>query len=340
MAGRKKYENQDAVFEDLVQFFDVEELVEAIARSGWQDYEPLIVLRGQRAVLEGNRRLAALRVLSDPSLRQGMRGLGTEPLHPEAIPDRVRVRWVTDRAEARSFIGFKHINGPFKWDALAKARYAADWCAEGVDTTTIARQLGDTHNTVVRLVNGWNVLRQSERLGFDLGQITKKPLALSHLYTALARPNVRRFLGLDSELRASHALGRDPVPPSHEGELMSLMTWLYGQGNRDRLVKSQNPYLNQLVKVLGHETALSTLRSTGDLNRAYIEIEDKSERFREALIKAMLKASDAASLVAHYSGNRSLMGTGDSLRKTVGSLHRSMREVRDRIQFGEDPDGD
>jgi len=41
------------------------------------------------------------------------------------LPEEVRVRWVDDRAEARSFIAFKHINGPFKWDALAKAKYAA-----------------------------------------------------------------------------------------------------------------------------------------------------------------------------------------------------------------------
>ncbi|MEZ5284996.1 MAG: hypothetical protein R2712_09350 [Vicinamibacterales bacterium] len=29
--------------------------------------------------------------------------------------------------QAREFIGFKHINGPHKWDAIAKARFAANW---------------------------------------------------------------------------------------------------------------------------------------------------------------------------------------------------------------------
>ena len=330
-AAEREYQNQAEVLEDLVLFFDVEELVEAIARSGWQDYEPLIVLREGRTVLEGNRRLAALRLLSNASLREQLSLTIPEALHPKAIPDQVRVRWVKDRAEARAFIGFKHINGPFKWDALAKARYAAAWCEEEVDATAIARQLGDTHNTVVRLVNGWNVLQQSRKLGFDMEQVTRKPLALSHLHRALARPNVRRFLNLDPDLPASRALGPDPVPLSHRKELLTLMAWLYGQNDQERVIRTPNPDLNRLVQVLGNENALSTLRQTGDLHKAYVELEDKSERFRSALTAAMGKVAEAASLVAHYRKGNDLMRTGTELRRTVVQLHESMRAVRDHF---------
>jgi hypothetical protein len=85
----------------------------------------------------------------------------------------VRIRWVDNRAEARAFIGFKHINGPFKWDALAKAKYAAQWLDDGGDISTISRTLGDNHNTVRRLVNGWFVLQQALEDGFDLDQISR-----------------------------------------------------------------------------------------------------------------------------------------------------------------------
>ena len=327
------------MLEHLVRYFDVEELVQAIARAGWQDYEPLIVLRSDNTVLEGNRRLAALRILANPSLGEHLHVPPPEDHEPENLPETVRVRWVDSREEARAWIGFKHINGPFKWDALAKARYAAEWCAEGVETERIARQLGDTHNTVVRLVNGWNVLQQSRALGFRIERTTKRFFALSHLYTALARPDVRRFLGLDRTQPQSQALGQVPVPASHKRQLLAFMTWLYGQGDKLCVVRSQNPDLNRLVKVLGHGAALTTLQQTDDLRRAYEEIEDRSVRFREALMKAIQQTENAARLVAHYAGDDELMRAGTNLRRTVVTLHESMRGIRDRVEFGEGLDG-
>src|SRR5262245_11847309 len=49
---------------------DLAEIIESIASNGYIDIEPMIVERkGDRyRVLEGNRRLAAIRVLQDPSL--------------------------------------------------------------------------------------------------------------------------------------------------------------------------------------------------------------------------------------------------------------------------------
>ena len=102
------------------------------------------------AVPEGNRRLAALRILSNETLRGRLRiGLPFEP-NSKALPESVRVRAASD-PEARDFSGFKHINGTFKWDALARGKYAADWFAEDGDIGRVSRRLGDNRHTVVRL---------------------------------------------------------------------------------------------------------------------------------------------------------------------------------------------
>lgn len=133
---------------------DVDELIQSILSAGYVDFEPLIVLREENIVVEGNRRLAALRLISDAALCKKLKVSLPSIEGAKALPATVRVRWVNDRKEARSFIGFKHINGPFKWDALAKAKYAAQWLADGGDIAAISRTLGDNHNTVRRLVNG------------------------------------------------------------------------------------------------------------------------------------------------------------------------------------------
>ena len=328
------FENEDTVLEYLVDHADVDELVPSILSSGWLDYEPLIVLADSNIVLEGNRRLAALCIIADQSLRERLKiNLPTDP-GPNALPSYVRVRRVNSRNDARDFIGFKHINGPFKWDALAKAKYAAEWFREGGDISQISRRLGDNHNTVARLVNGWNVLHQSLSLGFDRDSTTKRSFPFSHLYTALARPNVRRYLGLPDD-DISKVLPTNPVPQENADDLQRFMSWLYGQKNEPSVIASQNPDLNRLVEVLGNETARTMLEATRDLNVAYGQVEDKTLQFSRTLMLTIRQAEDTLKLVGNYDGRADLMSAGDNLRRTVLSLHGAMKAARDRAEEGD-----
>ena len=331
------FTDENAVLEHLVEWFDVGELVLAIAHSGWFDYEPLIVLDPDNIVLEGNRRLAALRILADPALGKALSVPIPEEVIPEARPSRIRVRRVRSRQEARAFIGFKHVNGAFKWEALAKARFAADWYAADENIEAIARRLGDKHLTVLRLVNGWNVLRQSQRLGFDMDQRTAKRFALSHLYTALARPTVRAYLGLQNVPRGQ-ALRRDPVPESNRQQLLKFMSWLYGQTKDEpSIIRSQNPDLNRLAAVLGDSAATAMLEATRNLAKAYGETESKSVLFAQALMTATQEAEEASRLLGHYEGQEDLLRAGGNLRKTAFSLHAAMKQAVVQARSG---DGD
>ena len=330
----ESFDSEDAVLEYLVDHADVNELVQSILSSGWLDYEPLIVLEDGNIVLEGNRRLAALRIISNEGLRERLKiELPTAPT-AEAQPQYVRIRRVKSRSEARDFIGFKHINGPFKWDALAKAKYAAEWFREGGDISQISRRLGDNHNTVVRIVNGWIILHQSLALGFDREQTTKRSFPFSHLYTALARPNVRRYLGLPDE-DISAVLSNNPVPQDKTDELLRFMSWLYGQKNQPSVIASQNPDLNRLVDVLGNENARAMLEATRDLGVAYGQVEDKTLQFSRTLMLTIKQAEDTLRLVGNYDGRGDLMSAGDNLRRTVLSLHGAMRASHDRAREGD-----
>ena len=328
------FESEDAVLEYLVDHADVDELVQSILSSGWLDYEPLIVLDSGNIVLEGNRRLAALRIISDKALRDRLKIELPSLPSSASLPAHVRIRRVTSRNEARDFIGFKHINGPFKWDALAKAKYAAEWFHEGGDITQISRRLGDNHNTVTRLVNGWNVLHQSLALGFDRDNTTKRSFPFSHLYTALARPNVRRYLGLPDD-DISSILPKDPVPKDKTDELQRFMSWLYGQKSEPSVIASQNPDLNRLVEVLGNDTARTMLEATRDLNVAYGQVEDKTLQFSRTLMLTIKQAEDTLKLVSNYDGRGDLMSAGDNLRRTVLTLHTAMKAARDRAEEGD-----
>lgn len=324
--------DETEIVQELYDEADVDELIQSILSAGYIDFEPLIVLREGNVVLEGNRRLAALRLIANEPLRKKLKI--SLPLidNPSALPNTVRVLYVDRRDDARSFIGFKHINGPFKWNALAKAKYASQWFKEGGDIGTISRTLGDNHNTVRRLVNGWFALEQAKKGGFELSQISKKNFAFSHLYTALTRSSVRDFLGLTSESLTAEP-EPDPVPADRREELQQLMSWLYGQEHKGEptVIQSQNPNLNELSRVLAHPEAKAMLMAKRDLRVAFERVEPASARFEEALMTAAKQCEDVLGLAGAYSGDSTLLKVAEGVKRTTRTLVVVMLERQSEV---------
>lgn len=325
-AGRT-FANEDEIVKCLYDEMDVDEVIRSILSSGYVNFEPLIVkAEGKNyIVLEGNRRLAALRLISIPALCKKLKI--TLPVIPDAKapPKKVKAWEVAHRNDARAFIGFKHINGPFRWDAFAKAQYAAKWLQDGADIGVISRTLGDTHNTVRRLVNGYFALEQAKAAGFDQSKATSKRFSFSHLYTALTRSGYREYLGLPDE-DLSKPPKREPIPKAKTKELTTVMTWLYGQGDSPALVQSQNPDLNKLNEVLLHPEAKKMLLAKQDLNAAYERVEPPATRFEDALLLASRQCEEAMKMSGHYSGDRTLLEVAENTNRTTKSLLVVMKD--------------
>ena len=322
----------------LADTADLSEVVESIASNGYIDIEPIIAQKiGDRwRVLEGNRRLAAIRILQKPALAKGT-GISVPEISAEnlATLEKVTVYAVASPDQARDFIGFKHINGPHKWDAIAKARFAADWyrreSGQGITIDTIARRLGDRHDTVIRLVNGMFVLDQAEEAKvYDAkDRYPGKRFAFSHLYTALTRPGYREFLGLPQEWRDKDPTP-NPVPGNHLENLRKVLLWLYGSksDNIQPIINSQNPDIRDLAAVLANPRARTIMLLRNDLREAYAQIERKGARFESALVNAKQEAEIAMSQITGYDpADSTLLEIGRDLRDTSGQLFLSMSSM-------------
>jgi len=314
---------------------DLAEVVESIASNGYIDIEPIIAQKiGKRwRVLEGNRRLAAIRILQNPSIAKGT---GITPPKISAANaktlEEVTVYAVSSPDQAREYIGFKHINGPHKWEALAKARFAADWYKiekdKGLTIDKIARRLGDNHDTVVRLVNGMFVLDQAEEAKvYDIqDRYPGKRFAFSHLYTALTRPGYREFLGLGSEWRSSEPMP-NPVPKKNLENLGHVLVWLYGSKSDQikPVITSQNPDLKMLDAVLANPGARTVLTLRNNLREAYQQVESKGARFETALVNAQHEVEVAMSQIIGYDPEDStLLEIGRELRDNTEQLYTNM----------------
>ncbi len=323
-----EFNDENDLIRHFIKEYDVTELVLSILSAGWLDYEPLIVERKSNTVIEGNRRLAALKLICDEAKRNELDYVlpEIENEHANAHPSNISVRYVDERSDAYVYVGFKHINGPFKWDSLAKAKFASEWIAEGHPVEVVSRTLGDSNNTIVRLVSGWNVLKRATEFGFDAQQSDSiGQLPISHLYTALTRPDFRNFLGIEKS--ASKIIEGSDVPKDHSENLTLAMSWLYGQRDKGEksVIRSQNPDLGKLVRTIANESAFEELVATRDLDRAFELLTAKNHRFEIALRKASQAAEGALAEVKNYDGSGDMMEVVTDLGKTVITLRSRMQ---------------
>ena len=257
-------DDQDEITAVLWRERAVNELIDSIATSGYWQHEELFAANedGKLVVIEGNRRLAAVKLLLDEGLRTRIAATGVPDLTAE---DKKRLQELPviqcSREEVWQYIGFKHVNGPQDWDSLEKAQYIARVHDEyGVSLETIASAIGDRHDAVKRLYRGLMVLHQAEGEGvFDREDRYNTRFAYSHLWTGLGYSGFQEFLGLASE----KGFKPNPVPRSRLGHLKELCLWLYGSKEQEKapLVRSPNPDLRNLDEVLHSENGLAALRS-------------------------------------------------------------------------------
>ena len=178
----------------------VDELVMSILAYGFFEHEPLYVMATQNdkfTVLEGNRRLAAVRSILNPGIVSG----GKMDKFVHQITDEIKVSLEThipvivlkNRQNAWQLLGFKHVNGPAKWGSYAKAKYIAQVHNDfGISLDKIAEQIGDTNKTVRKLYQGLMVLEQAmNQAEFSLDDIRTPRLFFSHLYTAIGYEKFR-----------------------------------------------------------------------------------------------------------------------------------------------------
>ena len=330
------------IIAQLYRSEDLSELLQSIAANGYLNIEPLIVLEGdnQLVVLEGNRRLAAIRLFDDPELAEMVSQRARIRIVVPDLDEKFRstiqaisVYRVASRADARSFIGFKHINGAARWQSYAKARFAAKWYKEsrsqGITLQSIASQIGDRHDTIKRMVNAIYVLEQADDKGvFELSDRATPRFNFSHLYTALSRGPFMRFLGLD-ESWARFDPTPNPVPKEKLGNLGEVLTWLYGSKDKDvePVVRSQNPDIRRLAEVLENLEALSELRGSGSLVDAHLSTHPANERFSESLYRARREVREASNNLRGFDGQETaLVGVAGDILETSQTMHSRMLE--------------
>lgn len=324
--------SEEEILKILWESMDARELVQSMAASGFFPHEALIVANedgNKNIVIEGNRRLAALKVILDPDI--GAANGWDIPGISEEITQSLKSVPVmfSSRNDSWRFLGFKHVNGAAKWTSFAKAKYIAHVHREyGQSISDIARQIGDGFGTVKKLFHGLMVLEQADRAGvFKIDNRYNTRLAFSHLYTGLGYEGFRDYLGLSGESTES----AEPVPQEKLAHLGEVCTWLYGDksANQAPAIKSQNPNLRQLNGILKNREAIQALRDSNDIETAFEFTRPSEAIFEESLLRSKRELHKAKSYLANgYDKSEGLLRTAGSIADLADSIYEEMERLR------------
>lgn len=347
LLGGSRLETDEAIIGALYRTAELEELFQSVSENGYLDIEPLVAMNnnGALVVLEGNRRLATLRLLTDPGLVIRLRRQEKLRIPVPHIPEsmvgtlkHVSVYEVSNREDARAFIGFKHINGPAKWDAYAKAKFAATWYKQLQPTRgasalqDVARSIGDRHDTIKRMVFAIYVLEQADTHDqFAVASRYTTKFNFSHLYTALARSQYMDFLGITSRW-SRYDPRPNAVPEDRLDRLGEVLRWIYGSRPEDvrPVVRVQNPDIKRLGEVLENTEAVLVLRHSADLDLAHAATRPAAARLSDSLLRARANLRDAANALRGYDGSDStLLDVSEDTKETATSIYLRMKRKFD-----------
>jgi hypothetical protein len=334
--------SDEDILKILWEAMDVRELMQSISASGYFPHEPIIVAKegGKCIVIEGNRRLAAVKVLLSPEFAKE-NGWEVPKLSADALNKLKELpAIISNRKESWRYLGFKHVNGPAKWSSYAKAAYIAEVHRDyKVSLADIANQIGDRHNTVQRLYRGLMVLEQAERAKvYDREDRFRQRLAFSHLYTGLDYEGIGSFLNIAPKEKETD----EPVPKNKLKELGELCVWLYGSKKEKQVpvVESQNPDLRQLNAVVANRESVAALRAGVGLAKAFEMSRPPTAVFEEALLAAKRDLTTArGNLTTGYDDSEALLKIAGTVAEMADDIYVEMERKQKKVQLRENLGG-
>lgn len=265
--GRRNAErqrNQGEILE-LIRSWNLEELAVSFIENGFWPQEALVVVRDpdvdpdRLTVVEGNRRLAALKLLKAASTGEPR----TKRWHAIASQLQstdlfIRIPYILagDRADVRKFLGFRHVTGIKEWAPAEKARYIADLIDSGMSYEHVMRAIGSTTPTVRRNYISYNILRQLDDAEDVDASIVEERFSI--LFLAIREHGIQAFLGIDANAEPEAA--RQPVTgPEYLSNLEYFVRWVFGTREVPPLF-SDSRFVTKFARLLENEAAVSYLK--------------------------------------------------------------------------------
>jgi len=208
LATSVKRPTQQELIADLLEHEDVLDLVRDIARQGFFPNELLVAIRdgANIIVIEGNRRLAALKLLLNPDLAPPdfQKRVRQHAERAHTVIDKVSVVVAPKRSSAVPLLIARHKGQAVKgWTSIMQARFLQSRLDEGLTVDQIAEETGLDRGEVVRELRDaklYDVIR-SLPLSAIAQQVVNDPrkFPLTTLRRLIEYSSVQTLLGMKTD---------------------------------------------------------------------------------------------------------------------------------------------
>ncbi len=325
--------NEEDVLKWMIMDGAILELMMSIGEKGYFPGEALLVVPKENAnnqyiVIEGNRRLAATKLLLYPETAP-VKKIAVKEASEQAKyrPENIPVIIFPRRDDIIYYLGYRHITGIKTWGALAKAKYLKQLLTTITSGTQVeqhrilAKIIGSRSDVVGRTLAGLAVFEKVADEGFFEidGLVKEGKIDFSVLTTALQYQKIHAYIGMtDAQDRDLKSLNLDA--------LKDLTTWMFEKNSEGRTRLGESRNLGDLNSVLGHEKARDAFKNGAPLSDAVLLTDVPIKVFQKALAEAKSRlqlARDTLHLVNEFSSPDS------EILLEIQKIARNLRTVVD-----------
>ena len=361
LRASKRGADQESLLDEMSSW-GIEEIAASLVENGFWAHEALIVVRentgpakraentgpAKRAraqaksaisknhgasivVVEGNRRLAAVRLL--------LRAANKDPKSPKwrDLAARMSKELVkslqelpTIMADSRSdvdfFLGFRHVTGIKQWEPHEKAEFIAKLVDSGLSYEEVMRRIGSKTPTVRQNYVAFKLFQQLKDIeGVDAERVREK---FSVLFLSLRSSGTQAYLGV--QIDAPVKVSRSPLPKSKYENAVCFARWMFGTETHDPLF-TDSRYVDKFGAVLSNDRAVSYLERT---DRPKLDVAVRlAGGDRVEVVRHIERASDEVEevlgVVQHYSRSPDVIGAVLRLFRDIEALELHFPGIRD-----------
>lgn len=278
------------------------ELIPSFLENGFIDYEPLVVrAEGDHyVVVEGNRRLAALRHIL--ARREQFASKSTQLDDLKDIPVLVfpDVSSEQGQKERRVYLGVRHLFGFREWPPESKARYLDSQIKSADDLARLMRELNISRQDIQRYLVPYRLRKKAEEQWHRHDDQDFWVLG-----EGLNRSGIKSYIRLELDRASMRIKSYEPKKLSH------LLTFIYGRPSaRDSRIVKETRELSTLSSLLKDKRAAAALEKGKSLDEAGVLVESLDEslsRLRElvrgcrSVVVRFKHRSSAADMVRKFS---------------------------------------
>ncbi|GGO72161.1 hypothetical protein [Nocardioides deserti] len=274
-------QEQEVILQHLFDNDVLDELASSFLENGYFENEPVLVLppdeSGRRIVVEGNRRVATLIVLTQErrAAESDLRFDFFDAPPTEHAIDQLRLVpcfEIAERQEISAYLGYRHIGGLRQWPAEAKARFIAtevlDAEREGISDPFyhVGRVIGSNARGVRASYETLEILRFAQQeLDFNTALVRERRFTVWGLL--VSNSGIRDFIGYTGRPRSLAAV-REAVSRINEDNLRFVLDDLVPGPENTKPVLSDSRSVSTYAQILEDERARETLKRYKDLDLA------------------------------------------------------------------------